>query len=202
MSQTSATPRCLGVQAMSMSIQWNEAEFEALFRTHYERILRVVRRVLRSDAQADEVCSEVFLRLYRGGPSIADGGQVGGWLYRTATRAAIDALRANQRQGLEELDADTACEDTADGPLTRLLRGERIAQVRAVLAHLRLQKAQLLLLRHSGLSYQEIAEALQISPGSVGTMLARAEAEFSMLYERQQRRGRNAPQLQIAKERR
>jgi RNA polymerase sigma-70 factor (ECF subfamily) len=186
---------------MNMSTQWNEPEFEALFREHYERILRVVRRVLRADAQAEEISAEVFLRLYRGGPSIANGGQVGGWLYCTATRAAIDALRANQRQGLEELDADTACEDTADGPLTRLLRGERIAQVRAVLAHLRLQKAQLLLLRHSGLSYQEIAEALQISPGSVGTMLIRAEAEFSMLYERQQRRGRSAALLQIAKER-
>ena len=73
--------------------------------------------------------------------------------------------------------------------------------MREVLAKLKVEKAQLLLLRHSGLSYQEIAEAMQLSFNSVGTRLARAEAEFSALYERRQLRRRSkAPQLQTAKE--
>jgi RNA polymerase sigma-70 factor (ECF subfamily) len=82
--------------------------------------------------------------------------------------------------------------------LGRLVRQERIAEVRFALARLKVEKAQVLLLRHSGLSYQEIAAAMRIKPASVGTMLARAEAEFSMLYQRQQRLSKRAPRLQVA----
>jgi RNA polymerase sigma factor (sigma-70 family) len=126
-------------------------------------MVRVIRRVLHRDSEAEEICAEVFLRLYRGGPSVAATGLVGGWLYRTATRASIDVLRANKRRGVEEeLDSDRcgSSEDQNDSPLTRLLRSERIAEVRAVLARLKLEKAQNLLLRQSGLSYQEIAQAM------------------------------------------
>src|SRR5271170_1925109 len=87
---------------MSMTAGWDETEFEAIFREHYQRVVRITRRVLRRDSEAEEICSEVFLRLYRSGPGVAAGGLVGGWLYRTATRASIDALRSNRRRGVEE----------------------------------------------------------------------------------------------------
>jgi RNA polymerase sigma factor (sigma-70 family) len=136
-----------------MSDRWIEAEFETIFREHYQRIVRVTRRVLQRDSDAEEVCAEVFLRLYRSGPGVASGGLVGGWLYRTATRASIDALRANRRHGVEEeleSDAFAQSEGLAEDPLTLLLRRERIVEVREVLAKLKVEKAQLLLLRHSG----------------------------------------------------
>lgn len=185
-----------------MSGRWVEAEFEAIFREHYGRVVRVTRRVLQRDSEAEEVCAEVFLRLYRSGPGVAAEGLVGGWLYRTATRAAIDALRANRRRGVEqpEDDREVESEDPAEGPLSRLLRQECVGQVRDVLARLKIEKAQLLLLRHSGLSYQEIAQAMKMDPHSVGTKLARAEAEFSALYQRHQRRNGKTHQLQTAKE--
>jgi RNA polymerase sigma-70 factor (ECF subfamily) len=44
-----------------------------------------------------------------------------------------------------------------------------------------------LLLRHAGLSYKELAEALQVAPGSVGTLLARAEAAFERAYAEEER---------------
>jgi RNA polymerase sigma-70 factor (ECF subfamily) len=188
---------------MSMSDRWIDAEFEAIFREHYPRIVRVVRRVLQRDSEAEEVCADVFFRLYKKGPSVATGGLVGGWLYRTATRAAIDALRANQRRGVEEeLDGNELIpvDGHVESPLADLLRHEHIAEIRSVLAKLKPDKAQLLLLRHSGLSYREIAEAMQLSFNSVGTKLARAEAEFSVLYERQQRQSVKRQPLQTAKE--
>lgn len=186
---------------VSMASRWVEAEFEAIFREHYGRIIRVTRRVLQRDSEAEEVCAEAFLRLYRFGPSVAAAGLVGAWLYRTATRAAIDALRANRRRGPEiEDEAALQSEDPGEGPLTLLLRQERIAEVRDVLAKLKVDKAQLLLLHHSGLTYLEIAQAMQVNVHSVGTKLARAEAEFSALYERHQRLNRKAQQLQTAKE--
>lgn len=186
-----------------MVSRWVEAEFEAIFRGHFERLVRIVRRVLRSDAEAEEVCAEVFLRLYRSGPGVLEGGMVGGWLYRAATRAAIDILRRNRRRGLEEeinSARGDATDDNADDPLKQVLRDERIAEVRSALAGMKVEKAQMLLLRHSGLSYREIAEAMQINANSVGTMLARAEAEFSALYQRQQWHGKSAARLETAKE--
>jgi len=188
---------------MSMRNRWVDAEFETIFREHYPRIVRVVRRVLQRDAQAEEVCADVFLRLYCKGPEVAASGRVGGWLYRTATRASIDALRANRRRGVEEeLEGNefVPVDSHAESPLTGLLRQEHITEIRSVLAKLKLNKAQLLLLRHSGLSYREIAEAMQFSFNSIGTKLARAEAEFSALYERQQRQSLKKQQLQTAKE--
>jgi RNA polymerase sigma-70 factor (ECF subfamily) len=201
LSQTRHAYRYRGVEVVSMTSRWVEAEFEAIFREHYGRIIRVTRRVLQRDSEAEEVCAEVFLRLYRTGPSVAADGLVGGWLYRTATRASIDALRGNRRRGAEvEDEGALQSEDPGEGPLTLLLRQERIAEVRDVLAKLKVDKAQLLLLHHSGLTYQEIAQAMQVNVHSVGTKLARAEAEFSALYERHRRRQRKTQQLQTAKE--
>lgn len=200
-AQTRHAYRYRGVEVVSMTSRWVEAEYEAIFREHYGRIIRVTRRVLQRDSEAEEVCAEVFLRLYRTGPSVAAGGLVGAWLYRTATRASIDALRANRRRGAEIEDEHAMqSEDPGEGPLTLLLRQERIAEVRDVLAELKVDKAQLLLLHHSGLTYQDIAQAMQVNVHSVGTKLARAEAEFSALYQRHQKRQRKTQQLQTAKE--
>lgn len=186
---------------MVMASTWIEAEFESLFREHFERLVRVARRVLQSDAEAEEVCSDAFLKLYRSGPGVLSGGAVGAWLYRVATRASIDRLRKTKRRGQEEeLHEEAGTDDDQQDPLNQLMRRERIGEVRSTLARLKPEKAQMLLLRHSGLSYQEIAEVMEIKPASVGTMLARAEAEFSSHYQRQVRQTRRAPHLQAAKE--
>jgi RNA polymerase sigma factor (sigma-70 family) len=182
---------------MAMADTWVESDFEAIFREHFARTVRITRRVLRSDAEAEEVCSDAFLKLYRSGPGVLGEGAVGAWLYRVATRASIDRLRQSQRRGVEE---EPEINDERQDPLNRLMRSERIAEVRSTLAGLKPEKAQLLLLRYSGLSYQEIAGALQVKAASVGTMLARAEAEFSARYQRRQNVNRRATRLNAVKE--
>jgi RNA polymerase sigma-70 factor, ECF subfamily len=186
---------------MDMASTWAEAEFETIFREHFARMVRMTRRVLRCDAEAEEICAESFLKLYRMGPAGIAEGTAGAWLYRVASRSAVDRLRRHKRRGFEE-QLDARCGDVADGlesdPLGRLVREECIAEVRFALTRLKVEKAQVLLLRHSGLTYQEVAAAMRIKPASVGTMLARAEAEFSVVYQRQQRLSKRAPRLQTA----
>ncbi len=183
---------------MVMASTWIEAEFESLFREHFERLVRVARRVLHSDAEAEEVCSDAFLKLYRSGPGVLAGGAVGAWLYRVATRASIDRLRKTRRRGLQQELDDEGPDDQRQDPLNQLMRRERIAEVRSTLARLKPEKAQMLLLRHSGLSYQEIAAVMEIKPASVGTMLARAEAEFSARYQKQHQQAKPATRLHAA----
>src|SRR5205814_655390 len=66
--------------------------------------------------------------------------------------------------------------------LDGMLREERCVRVRQVLGTLKPREAQMLLLRANGLAYKELAETLGIQPGSVGTLLARAEAEFERRF--------------------
>jgi RNA polymerase sigma-70 factor (ECF subfamily) len=70
----------------------------------------------------------------------------------------------------------------APSALDAMLAEERRVRVRAVLGALKPREAQLLLLRSSGLAYRELAGTLGIEPASVGTMLARAEAEFERRF--------------------
>jgi RNA polymerase sigma-70 factor (ECF subfamily) len=61
---------------------------------------------------------------------------------------------------------------------------EEQKQVRTVLARLDTRRAELLLLRSSGLTYDEVAAALALNPASVGTLLARAQQAFRKEYTR------------------
>jgi len=63
-----------------------------------------------------------------------------------------------------------------------VLREELRQRVQTVLQALKPREAQLLLLRSEGLSYRDLAEAVGVPAASVGTMLARAEAEFERRY--------------------
>jgi RNA polymerase sigma-70 factor (ECF subfamily) len=68
-------------------------------------------------------------------------------------------------------------------PQDEYLRREERERVRAALARLPERAAKLLLLRYAGMSYGEIAGALELAPASVGTLLARAERAFLAAYQ-------------------
>ena len=164
------------------------ADFETIFIKHYARIAGVLFRIVGNRAQAEELADDVFLKLHR--QSLADHSERGvkhnwgGWLYRTATRLGIDALRSAARRNRYEMEAvaESARMSKPDDPLDDLLRAERRARVRDVLALLKPAHAQILILRSSGFSYLELAEALGVKLASIGTMLARAETEFEKRY--------------------
>jgi RNA polymerase sigma-70 factor (ECF subfamily) len=157
---------------------------EALFREHYGRIAGMLTRLTGDRAQAEEIAADVFHKLSQRPALMASREDLTAWIYRVATNAGFDALRANSRRrkreeeaGLEEIRAAAA-----PSALEALLAEERRVRVRAVLGALKPRDAQLLLLRSSGLAYRELAGALGIEPVSVGTMLARAEAEFERRF--------------------
>lgn len=159
-----------------------EAALEAALAEHYARVFGVLYRLVGDRAEAEDLALETFWRLWQRPPQ--PGGSLAGWLFRVAARLGFNALRAAQRRqrheaaagtGLLELSAPPSPEAAAEAALER-------ERVRAVLAQMPPRDAQLLVLRHSGLSYREVAEALGVAPGSVGTLLARAEAEFERRY--------------------
>ena len=163
---------------------WEQAAFETLFREHYARIVAVLERVLGDRAEAEEAAMDVFFKLYEQPLPSDRSHNFGGWLYRTATRLGLDRLRAARRRKHYEEEAapDLSLASCSPSPLDGVLQAETCRRVRATLARLKPSHAELLLLRSSGLSYKELAEALGVKPTSIGTLLARAEAEFEKKY--------------------
>jgi RNA polymerase sigma factor (sigma-70 family) len=161
-----------------------DSEFEAAFLEHYKHVLSLLVRLVGDRTQAEELANEVFWKLSRQSPRWLLTNNVGGWLYRTATRAGIDALRsAAHRKRYEHAAASHNRQESREtGPLYDVLREEEAARVRAVLQSMKPAQAQLLLMRASGASYKDLAEALDFAIGGVGTLLNRAETEFRKRY--------------------
>ena len=102
-SQISHGRRCYGVNATSEAAAdaktgKTEFDIEAVFRARYAHVARVIARIVRDPARAEELAVEVFLKLWRN--QQAQGEKAEGWLYRTAVRTALDELRRQTRRNL------------------------------------------------------------------------------------------------------
>lgn len=153
----------------------------AMFRAHYARVARVIGRVIRDQARAEELAVDVFLTFWRT-PS-AHGDHAEGWLVRTAVRRGLDELRRLDRR--RRFDRLWHLVRLAPATPEAILdaRGDQ-ARTRIVLAAISRRHAGLLLLRSEGLSYQELAAAANVNPTYVGSLLSRAEAAFRKEYEK------------------
>jgi RNA polymerase sigma-70 factor (ECF subfamily) len=152
---------------------------EALFLTHYSRVARLIGRVIADGARAEELAVDVFLRWWRE-PS-AHNDHAEGWLYRAATRRALDELRKRQRRARLERFLGRS-PSFVDNPEQHYAITTEQQQVRSVLAILRRRDALMLLLRSDGVSYEQLAAILGLNPTSIGRMLSRAQTAFRKEY--------------------
>ena len=153
-------------------------DLEAVFCAEYGRIARIIARVVRDQARAEELAVEVFLKLSRN--RAAQRQNSGGWLYRVAVRMALDELRRQARRTRYE----RLVGFVRGMPTPEEIRAavEERDRVRLVLSVLPRQHAELLVLRSQDLSYNEIAAVLDRNPASIGTLLSRAQQAFRKEY--------------------
>lgn len=170
-----------------VEIQAGPFDFEAFFHAHYERIARVIARVLGDHSRAEDLAAEALWKLWQ--TPDAQGEKAAGWLYRTGVRMGLNELRSGKRRNHYESQADAP--PAMPTPEQVRAAEEERQQVRDVLAAMRPRDAELLILRSSGLSYDELAEALQLNPSSVGTTLARAQDAFRKEYVKRYGTARN-----------
>jgi RNA polymerase sigma-70 factor (ECF subfamily) len=196
----SGAPESVGSDSLARSLFSQESgaaasggrqgtRFETLFLRHYGRVFGILRRLLGSDEEAEDAAQEVFLRLYRQDSIPTDEAGLSRWLARVATNVGLNILRSDRRQQARLQRTATLDQAEAPGregrqdPAQAAIAHEETLLVRAALDRMTERARTILVLRNSGLAYAEIADALGIAPGSVGTILARAEREFRRHYE-------------------
>ncbi len=158
----------------------NRVNFEATFDELYPGLFRYCHRLTGEPDLAEDVAQEAFVRLY---DHRVEGTEEGlrAWLFRTATHLVRDRHRVgeNRRRLLE---AYPVTPSGPEPPDEATIRREEVAHVREALEHLSEREREMLMMRHAGFSYREVAEAVDVSRSSVGTLLARAERNFVSVY--------------------
>lgn len=152
--------------------------FDGLFADNYAALTRLIYRVVGDVGWAEELAAEAFWKLHSHPPS--SDHNLAGWLYRTGLRLALDTIKKRKRRAHYE--ALAPAPEAEQSPEEAIAQLEQAAQVRQVLAALKPEHAELLVLRSEGCRLNEIASILRLNPASVGTLLARADAAFRKEY--------------------
>ena len=152
--------------------------FEALFQRMYPSLFRYAYRLTGDTDAADDAAQESFVRMLDRGIS-AEGADA--WLFTVVTNLVRQGgnKAARQKGLLAKFPVTPAATVLPDEAAER---GERIAAVQAALKRLPDRDQQMLLMRQEGFSYGEIARAVGVAPGSVGTLLVRALERFADTY--------------------
>ena len=148
-------------------------ELGVMYRDHAAAVWRYARSRLPSDADADDLTSDVFARAVRSAAGYdASRGNPRMWLMGIARHAAADWYR---RRAPEDPRADVPDGATADQPAAEALRAEATSQVRALLAHLSDREREAVALRFGAeLSAAEIGELLGTSSTGARMLVHRA----------------------------
>ncbi len=155
-------------------------DLELLFNEAYPGLFRYCHRLTGDRDVAEDVAQEAFVRLWYRRVS-GEPQALRSWLFKVATHLIRDQARATaNRQRL--LEANPVRPAAAEMPDAAAERAEAAERVREVLDGLDVRDRILLLMREEGFSYREMAEAVDVAPASVGTLLARALSRFSQEY--------------------
>ncbi len=157
-----------------------DEELERLFRTYHVPLVRYLTRRLGDRDWAEEVAQETFLRALRQENLSSERS----WLFAVATNLVRDEARKSERRRRRlALLAEEERDQTFEPEPTSLERAQEAALARQAVEALAERDRLALLMREEGLSYDEIAEALGLSPGSIGTTLSRARRRLAEVYE-------------------
>ena len=159
--------------------------FEELVIAYQHRVFGVALRMLGSRAEAEEIAQEVFLRAHRAVADFRGEAKLGTWLYGIASRLCLNRLASADRRVTR---GDAALADVPAATVDAAVAAERAeleAAMHAAIAELPDERRLVLVLRDlEGLSYEQIAEALALDPGTVRSRLHRARMQLKEKLER------------------
>ena len=158
---------------------------QVLFTRHHVRAYRFVLRLVRNEATAEDLISEVFIDVWRQAGKFEGRSAVSTWILSIARFKTLSALR---RRGEEELDDETAgaIEDHADDPEITLAKKDKSAAMRQCLTKLSAEHREIIdLVYYHEKSVEEVAGIVGIPEATVKTRMFYARKKLSELLKEQ-----------------
>lgn len=162
--------------------------FEELILKHEKIVYNLALRMMNHSEDAKDISQEVFLKAYRSLCNFDERSAFSTWLYRITHNTCIDEMRkrkGKQNYSLEEELENEAgsmqrqIADEGDTPEESLLREEQKSEILQALDNLSAEhKAAIVLRDVKGLSYEEIAEILEVSLGTVKSRISRGRNQL------------------------
>ena len=167
----------------------DKAAFRSLVERHQRRAFAIAMGLVRDENDARELVQEAFLRVYRGLGAFQGGSSFFTWLYRIVTNLAIDLMRKPGRKDAELQESQSSTEDESDFPLVSRIDGadpldvirrqEIAARIKAALDALPPYHRGVILMREvEGMSYEEMAQAMGVSKGTIMSRLFHARQKL------------------------
>lgn len=182
--------RALIAKAQAGDAAARGAAFRQLVERHQRRAFAIAFGLVRDENDAHEVVQEAFLRVYKGISTFEGSSSFFTWLYRIVTNLSIDLIRKPGRKAAEldesrsvddEPDAPLALVSRIDGadPLDVVRRKEIAARIQTALDALPPYHRAVILMREvEGMSYEEMAESMGVSKGTIMSRLFHARQKM------------------------
>jgi len=165
---------------ISRAQRGDRGAYGELVRRYHSGVINVVYRLCGDARLAEDAAQEAFIRGWLHLPSYNPRSSLRNWLYQIAVNAALDTLRKETKVSPNALE-DLPLAASDPGPEAAVIQAEQRTQVqRAILALPPSSRVVLVLREYEGLSYQEIASALEIP---IGTVMSRLNFARSRLKE-------------------
>jgi RNA polymerase sigma-70 factor (ECF subfamily) len=181
--------RALVERAQKGDPQQRRVAFQQLVQRHQRRAFAIAIGLVRDENDAREVVQEAFLRVYRSLDKFQGGSSFFTWLYRIVTNLAIDLMRKPARREAELFDNPSVADDADAFPFVSkidgadpmdVVRRKQIAErIQSALDELPPYHRAVILMREvEGMSYHEMAEAMQVSKGTIMSRLFHARQKL------------------------
>ncbi len=184
-------------QLIDRALTGDRDAFTELVELNQERLFASMLQVTGSPEEAEEVVQEAFIRVFMKLDTFQRNSQFFTWLYRIAFNSALTRRRRNRvRVSLDYCRENNGLEvsDDADAVDEPMLRRERVDMVREAMHTLTDEHRSILVLREmEEHSYEDIAEILEISIGTVRSRLSRARRQLKLTLEATQRAEESSP---------
>ncbi len=172
----------------------NRQAFIFLYRSHFHEAYEVAKRITRNKATAEDIAQEAFRKAFENFESINDIEHFARWLVVTSSNLAIDELRKNKKHYLvdEVFECNYADHYLAHNPEQALIEGERQDDLMSLVNSLKpIYSAVIYQKFYCDLSYNEIAQNLDVSESVLRTRCCRALNQLKEIIENQSRKGEN-----------